>query len=415
MNTWVILLAAGQGRRLAEHGPPVPKQFFNLHDLPLFWHSALTFSHVAPLRGIIFVFPPGDAATGGTQAWEERLRRLEEHSAACGKGRLGLPRRIAFGGARRQDSVANGLEVLPADCDHVLIHDSARPFVSAALIGRVLHALEQGHEAVIPGTAVTDTIKSVDASGRVAGTLERKSLCAVQTPQGFSLPLLRRAHRLAVEQGWEATDDASLVERCACPVQIVQGENGNHKITTPTDLELLDRPLRQSEETARLVPCTGLGYDVHRYGGERPLILGGVPIRCDLGIVAHSDGDTLLHALMDALLGCIGGGDIGRLFPDDDPSFHNISSGILLAEVLERTRSAGLVITHVDSTIIAQIPRIAPHAEAIAANVAKQLGLPRQAVNVKATTEEHLGFTGEKKGLKVLAQVSALRPAPSTA
>ena len=154
----------------------------------------------------------------------------------------------------------------------------------------------------------------------------------------------------------------------------------------------------------------GHGYDVHRFCEGDFITLGGVRIPHQFGLLAHSDGDVLLHALTDAVLGCIGGGDIGGMFPDSDPSFDNISSGILLAEVLERTRREGLEIDHVDITIIAQTPRIAPHRQAIAANVAKMLALPPASVNVKATTEERLGFTGEKKGIKVMAVVTGRRP-----
>lgn len=364
-------------------------------------------SRLPALRGIVFVFPPG-AAADPAQDGEAWLRRLDDG------GVLGLPWRTACGGARRQDSVAAGLAALPEECEGVLVHDSARPFVSAGLATRVLTALAQGRPAVIPGIAVTDTIKAVDASEHVLCTHERSGLRAVQTPQGFALAPLRAAHAKAAESGWDVTDDAALMERCGIPVLVVEGEAGNRKITTPDDLQLLQRSapgaLQEDEGMQTALPCSGLGYDVHRYGGDRPFILGGVPIRCGVTLAAHSDGDVLLHALMDALLGCIGGGDIGALFPDSDPAFENMASGVLLSEVLDRTRRAGLRLSHVDSTIVAQTPRIAPHREAIAANLAKLLELPRGAVNVKATTEEGLGFTGEKKGIKALVVVSGLKP-----
>lgn len=407
MNTWAILLAAGSGSRLAAHGRGPAKQFFPFGGAPLFWRSALTFSRLASLRGIVFVFPPHGRGCPSEPDAGALLRELNAGN------RLGLAVRTAAGGARRQDSVAGGMAALPPDCDAVLVHDSARPFASAALAARVLAGLEQGHAAVIPGIAVPDTIKSVDARNRVACTHERALLRAIQTPQGFLLGPLRKAHARARQQGWEVTDDAALMERCAIPVLVIEGEETNRKITTPGDLALLRRKDRNAgEETvSEMAPCSGFGYDVHRYGGDRPFVLGGVPIRCGIAVAAHSDGDTLLHALMDAMLGCIGGGDIGGLFPDTDPAFENISSGVLLAEVLERTRLAGLRMTGVDVTVVAQVPRIAPHREAIAANLAKMLELPLSRVNVKATTEEGLGFTGEKKGIKVMALVSGLRPA----
>lgn len=408
MNIWAILLAAGRGTRLldgASASAPCPaKQFLSWRGAPLFWHSALTLSRVSGLRGLVFVFPPDCAALTGEEAGD-LVARLDQG------GLLGLPWRTAAGGARRQDSVAAGLAALPRDCDSVLVHDSARPFASAALMQRVFQALEDGHQAAIPGIAVADTIKSVDERGLVRLTHDRSGLRAVQTPQGFALAPLLQAHEKARAEGWDVTDDAALLERLELPVLVVEGEERNRKITTAQDLALLQSPSRNPEAALpSLLPRTGFGYDVHRYGGNRPFLLGGVPIRCDVAVAAHSDGDTLLHALMDALLGCVGGGDIGALFPDSDPAFDGISSGVLLAEVLERVRTDGLILTHVDITVIAQTPRIAPHREAIAANLAKLLELPPRAVNVKATTEEGLGFTGEKKGIKVVAVVSGLCP-----
>ena len=412
MKTWAVLLAAGRGTRLAGHHTATAKQFIPFDGAPLFWRSALTFSRLAGIAGIVFVFPQN----GVPQGAEPLVRVLDRG------GELGLPWRIATGGDRRQDSVAAGLAALPVDCDAVLVHDSARPFASAALMRRVLDGLRAGHAAVIPGIALADTVKSVNDAGMVAATHERDRLRAIQTPQGFLLGALRKAHEEGARKNLQVTDDAALMEALGIPVLVVEGEEGNRKITTPGDLALLDRaasrgprallsPLPENGMPASdYIPCAGFGYDVHRYGGDRPFILGGVPIACDVRIAAHSDGDTLLHAIMDALLGCVGAGDIGGLFPDSDPAYDNISSGILLAEVLERVKAAGFVPTHADITVIAQVPRIAPHREAVAANVAKLLMLPRTSVNVKATTEEGLGFTGEKKGIKVTALISGLRP-----
>jgi 2-C-methyl-D-erythritol 2,4-cyclodiphosphate synthase len=213
--------------------------------------------------------------------------------------------------------------------------------------------------------------------------------------------LLDAAHARAGEA--EATDDAALAEGL-CPVAVVPGEEGNVKITTPADLDLL-------RAETRLWPCVGYGYDVHRYGEGRPMVLGGVPIPGAPQVVAHSDGDVLLHALADAVLGCFGGGDIGLHFPDTDPRWSGANSAVLLQETLAMAQAAGLSLEQADLTIVAQIPKIAPHREAIAANVAHLLGLERSRVNVKATTEEGLGFTGEKKGIKAVAVVTATRSA----
>ena len=399
MNVWGIVLAAGSGSRFAAAGFDVAKQFIPYEGVPLFWRSVQTLARVPHVRGCVVVLPPGND--------ENALSRAHALLEQCMQlAPVRVPVVAALGGARRQDSVRLGLQHIGTGCESVLVHDAARPFFSANLCSHLITALEQGQGAVVPGVPLADTIKVVNAAGCVQHTPQRETLRAVQTPQGFHMPLLARAHALAEQEGWQVTDDAALVERMGEAVLVVAGEAMNEKITTAHDSGLL----QPAAPRQNLVPCTGFGYDVHRYGGERPFILGGVPIATNITIAAHSDGDTLLHALIDALLGCIGEGDIGTLFPDSDQAYAGISSGLLLAEVLERTRRAGLVLYHVDMTIVAQTPKIAPHREAIARNVAKLLELPVAFVNVKATTEEKLGFTGDKKGLKAIAVVTAARP-----
>lgn len=391
MNIWAVLLAAGRSTRLSAAGLPDAKQFLHWRGVPLYWHSACTMARVARLAGLVFVFPPERVAEESA-----RLATLDDGKA------LGLPWHVAAGGALRQDSVANGLALLPLHCDGVLVHDTARPFATPQLVNRVIDALATGAPGVIPGIAVTDTIKQV-AGDLVTATPDRASLVAVQTPQGFLLPHLQNAHARAQAEGWQVTDDAALLERLGVPVTVVAGEAGNIKITNPEDLAMLTDP------TPAPVPVVGWGYDVHRYGTGRPMKLGGVPIPGAPEIVAHSDGDVLLHALMDGLLGCIGAGDIGQHFPDTSASYDNANSALLLDHVLTLTRAAGLTITHVDLTIVAQVPRIAPHRDAIHRNIAQLLGLDHASVNLKATTEEKLGFTGEKKGIKAMATVTGLR------
>ncbi len=401
MNIWGIILAAGSSSRLAGLG--CPKQFLDFEGGPLYFACARRMARVARISGLVFVFPPALLAE-----CEHELRGL-----IAGYD-LGVPWRVAAGGARRQDSVRAGLQALPSECTHILVHDGARPFVSPRLINRVCDRLEAGALAVIPGIEVVDTIKMVsavtsagsDAVCHVTATPPRDGLRAVQTPQGFQLAALRRAHLEAEMENLTVTDDAALLEALGMAVEVVEGEIDNLKITHPGDLE----KLRQHSAPAPLLPCNGFGYDVHKYGPGRPLKLGGVPIAGGPEVIAHSDGDVLLHALTDALLGCLAQGDIGELFPDTDAAYDNIDSGILLSEVLDRVQAAGVVVTHVDLTIIAQIPRISPWKECIAKNVASLLHLPRTAVAVKATTEEGLGFTGEKKGIKAVAMVSACKP-----
>jgi 2-C-methyl-D-erythritol 4-phosphate cytidylyltransferase/2-C-methyl-D-erythritol 2,4-cyclodiphosphate synthase len=348
-------------------------------------------SAIPELAGVVLVFPP--------QELEQRSAELENLKNIADPGVRIL---ITAGGDRRQDSVRLGLAALPRDCSRVLVHDSARPFFSPALVQTLLCGLTDEIRGVIPAIPVTDTIKQVE-SDLVLATLPRESLRAVQTPQLFPASLLRQVHEQALEEDWAVTDDASMIERAGYRVRIVPGETANLKITTPEDLRVLATPAPLP------VPCTGFGYDVHAYGGNRPMVLGGMPIAGAPFVKAHSDGDVLLHALCDAILGCLGLGDIGEHFPDSDDRFENISSGILLSEVMDKARSLGLCITHVDLTVIAQIPRLAPHKEAIRSNVARMLELCDQQVNVKATTEEHLGFTGRKEGIKAVAVVTATR------
>ncbi len=387
---WAVILAAGSGTRLAASVGGVKKQFLNWKGLPLFWHSASTFSRIPRIKGLVFVFPPSEL-----DEMKERVAALDEEES------LGLPFKIVSGGARRQDSVFNGLRELPSSCSHVLVHDSARPFASAGMINSLLDELDKGAAGVVPAVKVTDTIKQVEGDV-ITSTPDRSSLRAVQTPQGFPLHLLYKAHELADSEDWSVTDDASMLEMMGEKVMVCPGEQSNIKITNPDDL-------RKLEEESMPVPCTGWGYDVHRYGEGRPMVLGGIPIPGGPQVVAHSDGDVLHHALADAILGLFGGGDIGLHFPDTDASLENMSSGIIVKEALAKAESKGIEIVHVDLTIIAQVPKLAPYREQIRKNVASVLGQPLDRVNVKATTEEKLGFTGEKKGIKAVATVTGLR------
>lgn len=403
MNIWAIILAAGSSTRLATAGLNRPKQFMLYQDRPLFWHSALTFSRLPAVKGLIFVFPPIIPLVDGATSFNEHFGQIIHELNA--RDNLGLIYKLAQGGATRQDSVYAGLQELPAESQEVLVHDSARPFASATLCARIIDGLRQGYKAVIPGLAVTDTIKEVDEDSFVNATPKRSSLFAIQTPQAFNKETLKEAHKKAQEDNFIGTDDASLVERIGTKVFLVSGEAKNIKITQPQDLELLE------EKKSSSLPYTCMGYDVHKYGGNRPLILGGVPIECNISIEAHSDGDVLLHALADALLASMGSdsGDIGSLFPDNDPKYDNYSSGAIVAEVLHETLKHGIKIHHVDMTLVAQTPRIGPHRKNIARNVAKILHLQPEEVSLKATTEEKMGFTGEKKGIKAMVCLSVSR------
>ena len=295
------------------------------------------------------------------------------------------PVRLVRGGATRALSVQNGLAEIKAD--FVAVHDAARPFVSQAVITAALNAaFRMG--AAAPAVPVKDTVKVIGADGMVKYTPDRSGLYAVQTTQCFRTDLYRKALR-AVSNG-DVTDDCSILEMAGVPVQLTQGDYANHKITTREDL-----PAKREERQMRV----GHGYDVHRLVEGRKLILGGVEIPFEKGLLGHSDADVLTHAVMDALLGAAALGDIGHLFPDNDPSYEGADSIELLKKVKEVLDEQGWRAENLDATILCQAPKLAPHIAAMRENLADALGLDVQAVSVKATTEEKLGFTGAGEGI----------------
>lgn len=299
---------------------------------------------------------------------------------------------VVAGGETRADSVRHGLEV--ASGELVAIHDAARPFVSQAVITAALQAAAQTGAAA-PAVPVKDTIKVADADGRVQNTPDRATLYAVQTPQCFSRKLyLEALERVTGEKAHLVTDDCSLFELADFPVTLTQGDYENYKITTKEDL--------QKEKTMRI----GHGYDVHRLVEGRKLILGGVDIPYEKGLLGHSDADVLLHAIMDAVLGAAALGDIGKHFPDTDPAYKGADSLALTRAVAKLIAEHGYTVGNIDATILCQAPKLAPHIATMRQNIADAFGIPLDAVSVKATTEEHLGFTGE--GLGIAAHAVAL-------
>lgn len=299
---------------------------------------------------------------------------------------------VVTGGETRADSVRHGLEA--ASGELVAIHDAARPFVSQAVITAALQAAAQTGAAA-PAVPVKDTIKVADADGRVQNTPDRATLYAVQTPQCFSRKLyLEALERVTGDKAHLVTDDCSLFELAGMPVTLTQGDYENYKITTKEDL--------QKEKTMRI----GHGYDVHRLVEGRKLILGGVDIPYEKGLLGHSDADVLLHAIMDAVLGAAALGDIGKHFPDTDPAYKGADSLALTRAVAKLIAEHGYTVGNIDATILCQAPKLAPHIAAMRQNIADAFGIPLDAVSVKATTEEHLGFTGE--GLGIAAHAVAL-------
>lgn len=279
------------------------------------------------------------------------------------------------GGATRSESVSNGLKLLRDDIDYVLVHDGARPFISSACINRVKDKLLSGSKAVVPCVKPKNTIRTKDAS------LNRDELFEVQTPQGFEKDLLKRAYQKALEEGFLPTDDAGVVEYFGEKIDIVEGDYANIKITTKDDIP------------GRL--RYGNGYDLHKLVEGRPLMLGCTNIPYEKGLLGHSDADVLVHAICDALLGAAALGDIGRHFPDNDPKWEGVSGKTLLLEVKKILNDSGFEIECVDATLVAQRPKIAPHADEMRKRIAENLCIDVNNVSVKATTEEGLGKTGD--------------------
>lgn len=300
-------------------------------------------------------------------------------------------------GPERQQSVANALTALSdwGDESFVLVHDAARPGVDAAVIDRLLGAL-QGAEAAIPTLPVPDTLVE-QAHDEAGDSVDRSVLARVQTPQAFRLGTLRQAHSEAVEAA--ATDDAQLVRRLGVAVAAVPGDARLHKLTYGEDMAILAGLLG----TGTMRTAVGMGYDVHRLVAGKPLWLGGIEIPHSHGLEGHSDADAALHAITDAILGGLAEGDIGGHFPPSDPQWRGAASHRFLAFAGERVNARGGRIEHVDLTVIAEAPKIGPHRPAIRARIAEILALPLNHVSVKATTTERLGFTGRREGIAAQA------------
>ncbi len=386
MSVAAIILAAGRGRRL---GGGIPKQYRPLGGLPLLRRTAMAFTGHASVDRVRVVIDPTE-------------RTLYDVAVAG----LELMAPVA-GGASRQESVLRGLESLtgaegPPAPERVLIHDGARPFVSAAVIDRVVAALD-GSPGAIPALAVNDTLKRGDGE-RVLGTVERAGLWRAQTPQGFHFEAILEAHRAAL--GADLTDDAAVAEAAGIEVATVVGEEDNIKVTTADDLARAERLIAGAAGDIRV----GSGFDVHRFEDGDHVMLCGVRIAHDAGLAGHSDADCALHAITDAILGAIGGGDIGDHFPPGDPQWADAASDVFLGHAAALVAAAKGIIAHIDVTIICEAPTIGPHREAMIARVAAILEIAPGRVSVKATTTEGLGFAGRGEGIAAQATVTIRLP-----
>lgn len=369
MKTYAILLCGGSGTRM---GAKQNKTLLPLGGVP----------------GAVRCFR---AFAGETDGIVVVVRAGEENAFAGVFAQYGLhPLCIVPGGADRQASALCGLQALPPDADATLIHDGARPFVTPAVIRRVIDSISAcgSGAAAVPAR---DTVKRADPTGRVLETLDRTTLWQMQTPQGFLLQPLLRAHETAAGR---YTDDAALMEAAGFPVQLVMGDYRNVKMTSPEDLQMAQRAY---------MPRVGTGWDAHRLVEERELWLGGVHIPYEKGLLGHSDADVALHALCDALLGAAALGDIGKLFPDSDAKYKGISSLILLEETQKALAARGFSVGNVDVTIVCQAPKLAPFIPQMREKIASALLISPEQVSVKATTSEGMGFEGRGEGISAQA------------
>ena len=368
-STTALIVAAGSGTRA---GGALPKQYAVVAGKPLVAHAYAAFAAHPAVDEVVVVIAPG--------------------AEALALAALGAVRTVV-GGATRRESVARGLAAVTGG--RVLVHDAARPVVPAAVIDRVLAALD-GAEAAMPVLAVADTLV------RDGAVVPRDGLARVQTPQGFRVAALRAAHA-----GWpagdEATDDAQMVRRLGGSVALVQGDAMLDKVTHPEDFAAAEARVAWETRSAS-------GFDVHRLEAGEELWLGGVLIPHDKGLSGHSDADVGLHALTDALLGTIAAGDIGTHFPPSDPQWKGADSAQFLQHAARLIADKGGRIDFVDLTLICEAPKIGPHREAMRARIGALLGLREDRVSIKATTTERLGFTGRGEGIAAQAVATVSLP-----
>ena len=395
MKAAAIIPAGGLGKRM---GTGTPKQFVCLAGIPLLVHTVRAFEQVAEISAIIVAVPM------------DYLPLTRQLAAQYGLAKV----KVVAGGALRQDSVQAGLAQVPPECDFVAVHDGARPLISPALIRACLSAAEKTG-AAMAAIPVKDTIKEVAADQTIVRTIDRKTLWQAQTPQVVRTATLKQAFAAAAEKSFIGTDEASFLELIKVPMSVVEGSEQNIKITRPDDLLIAEAILMKKEQPGNPVPAPSLrighGYDAHRLVADRPLILGGIEIPHPTGLLGHSDADVLTHALCDAILGALGAGDIGRHFPDSDPSYKNISSLKLLDRVITAANEQGYSLSNADITVVAQAPKLAPHFPAMREKLAAVCRTGQSAINLKGTTTEKMGFAGRKEGIAAHAVVLLQRQA----
>ena len=373
MTTTALIVAAGKGERA---GGGIPKQYRLLGGKPVLrWAVESLISHPA-VQSVRVVIGKGQQELAGAALSGLDVGRLIE------------------GGEERADSVRAGLSELNADA--VLVHDAARPFCPPAVVDRLVASLEF-YEGAAPVIAVGDTLARVGQS--LNEPVDRAGLVRVQTPQAFRLEELRAAYERW--SGDSPTDESTVLRAAGMKVAAVEGDPALEKLTLPADFERAEQWL-----DGRRSPRTGMGFDVHSFSGEGPVMLGGIEVPHNRGLAGHSDADVVLHAITDALLGAGGLGDIGEHFPPSDPRWRGAPSSLFLAHAAQLLRDRGAIIDHVDCTVIAEAPKVGPHREAMRARIAEIAGLNIDQVSIKATTTEGLGFTGRREGIAAQAVAS---------
>ncbi|MCI5142141.1 MAG: 2-C-methyl-D-erythritol 4-phosphate cytidylyltransferase [Candidatus Electrothrix sp. ATG1] len=382
-----IIPAAGFGTRM---GAAVPKQFIHLVGEPILVRTLRVFLAHPDIQLILLVLPP------------EHLQSGKEHVLPFLTPEQQEKILYTAGGETRQHSVRNGMEALPASVERIFVHDGARPLVNAEIINRCLTGIEE-HGAVIAAVPVKDTLKEVEHE-EIIGTVDRSQLWQAQTPQAMDRHLLERAYEYADATEFVGTDEASLLEHAGVAVNVVMGNEENIKITRPEDLKIAAALLRDDQEGESAMRI-GHGFDAHRLVEGRKLILGGVEIPYELGLAGHSDADVLVHALMDALLGALGAGDIGRHFPDTDEQYRGADSLMLLERVMELVKEKEMRLVNADITVVCQRPKLAHYLESMRKNLAAVCGASAEQINIKATTTEEMGYTGRGEGITAHAVV----------
>ena len=384
MKTVAIIPAGGSGKRLKS---PVAKQYMLLNHMPVLVRTLKIFQKANGIDEIILVIPEDDLVYA-------RKKLIDKYN-------LTKVTAIVGGGKERQDSVRKGLSAIAGGCHIVVIHDGVRPFVTEEMINQSVDAARiEGASSI--GVKVKDTVKQTGKGSLVEATLPRHNLWLTQTPQAFTFDILQKAYDKATKDNYYGTDDASLVERIGVRVKMIEGSYENIKITTAEDL-IVAEAFMNNKKSGEVNIRTGLGYDSHRFAKGRKLILGGVEIPSDQGLQGHSDADALIHAICDALLGAAGCGDIGRHFPDTDKAYKDISSLILLGHVSQIIEDKVIAINNIDATVIMEKPKLAPYTAAMVTNIARTLKISEVVVNIKAKTNEGMGFIGRNEGIAVFA------------